>query len=40
MEREKEEENEIGYTLESEMILRAWKRFRPINAGGNDPRRA
>ena len=28
LQREEEEENDIGYTLESDMILRAWKRFR------------
>ena len=28
-----EDENELGYTLELELILRAWKRFRPVNAG-------
>ena len=30
---EEEDEFEIGYTLKSELILRAWKRFRPNNGG-------
>ena len=32
IQRQKEEdEEEEGYTIEAEMILRAWKRFRPVN---------
>jgi hypothetical protein len=31
--RQKEEDNdEEGYTIDAELILRAWKRFRPVNA--------
>ena len=33
MHRQKEEDNdEEGYTIDKDLILRAWKRFRPVNA--------
>ena len=34
---QEEDEDEEGYTIEQEMILRAWKRFRPVNIQEAEP---
>ena len=33
IQRQQEEDNdEEGYTIDADLILRAWKRYRPVNA--------